>query len=167
MSSLRFLEDQPHEKEKGKRDSAISNHKPTRLIFFPPFPVLLFLDFYVLDERASEPGAVGLDVQLLDDAVVDEHGEALAADAAEDLAEVEVEPERLGKLAGGVGEHADLAGGALVTAPGLHDERVVDGDADDLVDALGDELVALADEAREVRLEKRSIEQENWRDYLE
>jgi hypothetical protein len=36
-------------------------------------------------------------------------------------------------------------------APGLEHEGVVDGDADDLVDALGAEIVGGADETRQVR----------------
>ena len=81
-----------------------------------------------------------LDVQVLDDAIFDDHREALAARAHAELARVELESERACVLAVAVCEHLDLACGLARFAPSLHDEHVVDGHAGDRVDAFGLEL---------------------------
>ena len=45
-----------------------------------------------------------------------------------------------------------LSTGSLVLTPGLHDERVIDGDADDLLDPLSLDFLSLGDVTREVGL---------------
>ena len=45
-----------------------------------------------------------------------------------------------------------LSSGPLVLTPGLHDERVIDGDADDLLDPLSLDLLSLGDVTREMGL---------------
>src|SRR5206468_7223034 len=86
-------------------------------------------------------GARLLNVELLDDAVVDQHRETLAAMAHSELGEIGVEAERLDEIAAAVGEHRHFPLRPRALRPGLEDERVVDRGAGDLVDALGLELV--------------------------
>jgi hypothetical protein len=56
----------------------------------------------------THAGVVGLNVGLLDLAVLDDQGVTLAAVVAEDGSSIEVEVESLGELAVGVGKEADL-----------------------------------------------------------
>ena len=60
------------------------------------------------ERRTVETGVVRLDESLLDLSILDEKNVALAAVVAEDGAAVEAEVERLGELAGGVTEEANL-----------------------------------------------------------
>lgn len=60
------------------------------------------------ERRTVETGVVRLDESLLDLSILDEKNVALAAVVAEDGAAVEAEIERLGELAGGVTEEANL-----------------------------------------------------------
>ena len=64
-----------------------------------------------LGEAAGQAGAVGLHIQLRYLSILDEHGEAFAADGAKDRAEVELQLKRLGQLARGVRQHANLHSG--------------------------------------------------------
>lgn len=81
-----------------------------------------------------ETGVVGLHESLLNLAVLDQQGVALAAVVSEDGGAIEGDIERLGELAGGVAQEADtaLAGGVERGGPRLHDERIIDRDNDDL-----------------------------------
>src|SRR5439155_2711028 len=54
----------------------------------------------------------------------------------------------LGVLAAAVAHHTNLAAGFLVLGPRAHDERIVDRDADDVVDALCLERIVIRDIAR-------------------
>jgi len=100
---------------------------------------------HVLGRRDLE-GARLLDEQVLDDAVVDDHGIALAARAEAELRAVHGEAHRLGELAVAVAQHEHLVAGLLVLAPGTHHERVIDGNAGDGVDTLRLELVSFGHE---------------------
>ena len=77
----------------------------------------------------------GLDEHLLDDLVLDEHAVTPRALAEADLGEVAEETHALGELAVTVGEEGDVLG-LLLVSPLVHDEGVVDGGADDLIDAV-------------------------------
>jgi hypothetical protein len=68
-------------------------------------------DSHKLTTHAS---VVGLNVGLLDLAVLNDQGVALAAVVAEDGGGIEVEVEGLGELAVGVGKEADLTDNSLV-----------------------------------------------------
>lgn len=58
--------------------------------------------------RTVETGVVGLHESLLNLAVLDQQGVALAAVVSEDGGAIEGNIERLGELAGGVAQEADL-----------------------------------------------------------
>lgn len=58
--------------------------------------------------RTVETGVVGLHESLLNLAVLDQQGVALAAVVSEDGGAIEGDIERLGELAGGVAQEADL-----------------------------------------------------------
>ena len=64
--------------------------------------------------------------------------------------EVELEAERLRVVGAAVAHHAHLAAGLLVARPRAHHERVVDRHAQDLVDALGLQLVVVGEVGRHV-----------------
>lgn len=64
--------------------------------------------YFTEERRTVETGVVRLDESLLDLSILDEKNVALAAVVAEDGAAVEAEVERLGELAGGVTEEANL-----------------------------------------------------------
>src|SRR6185312_595596 len=91
-----------------------------------------------------------LDIERLHHAVIDQHRIALRAGAHAVTAGVELEPHRLGELGAAVGEHHDLAVGLVLLTPGAHDERVVDRDAGDRVDALGLDVAVPVDIAGQV-----------------
>jgi hypothetical protein len=61
----------------------------------------------------THAGVVGLDVGLLDLAILNDQGVALAAVVAEDGGGIEVEVESLGEFAVGVGKEADLRNDSL------------------------------------------------------
>ena len=65
-------------------------------------------------QLTTHASVVGLNVSLLDLAVLDDQGVALAAVVAENGSGIEVEIESLGELAVGVGKEADLMVGDLV-----------------------------------------------------
>ena len=88
--------------------------------------------------------------RCLDDAILDDGREALAARAHAELARVELESECARILAVAVREHLHLAGGLARFAPSLHHEHVVDGHAGDGVDTLGLQLLDVVDEAGQV-----------------
>src|SRR5690606_33250245 len=85
-------------------------------------------------------GAVRLDIEGGDHAVVDDHGVALGAGTHAEAGGVELKANGLGELAGAVGEQEQVLC-ILGLAPGAHHEGVVDGDAGHGVDALGLDLV--------------------------
>src|SRR6516164_11867715 len=94
----------------------------------------------LLDQRlriADLELARRLDVERLDDAVLDEHRVALRAHSHAARRQVERQAGRAREVGAAVGHHPNLAGGLLVATPGAHHERIVDGDAPDLVDADG------------------------------
>mmetsp|Transcript_117433 Transcript_117433/g.332744 ORF Transcript_117433/g.332744 Transcript_117433/m.332744 type:complete len:230 (+) Transcript_117433:478-1167(+) len=113
---------------------------------------------HLLHERACGVGiarrvVLGLgDVDGLDDAVVDEHREALAPRVAEHRHRarvVEAQAQRLGELTAWVAEEGDHgAFDVLVRGPGLHDGAVVDAVCEDISDALGLQLSLLLQVAR-------------------
>jgi len=51
---------------------------------------------YLVREAASETSPVGLDIEMLDDAILDNHGEPEEADGAEDVGHILVQPCLLG-----------------------------------------------------------------------
>ena len=91
--------------------------------------------------------AGGFDIELFDDAVVDDHRETLAALAHAEGSAVHGQAHGFGEGAVAVGEHGDGRAGIGILAPGAHHEGVVDRRAGDLVDALGLEILGLVDEA--------------------
>ena len=95
-------------------------------------------------------GAGFVDLDRLDRAVVDDHGETLAAQAQAARAQVQLKAGGLGEFGGTVTDQQNLAFGALVLGPGAHDEGIVDRHADDLVDALALQVGGFFDEAREM-----------------
>jgi hypothetical protein len=66
--------------------------------------------------------------------------ESLASHTSELGREVNVKSERLAELGSGVGQHAHLASSLVCLTPRGHDERIVDGDAHDIGDALALDL---------------------------
>ncbi len=85
-----------------------------------------------------------LDVELFDDAVVDDHRETLPALAEAAGGQVKLKPHGLGEIAVAVAQHGHVRA-AVGLAPRAHHERVVDGGAGDLVDSLGLELRGVID----------------------
>src|SRR5690606_15683185 len=94
--------------------------------------------------------ARGLDVQLLDHAVLQQGGVALRSHAHAAGVEVELQAQRPRPVRRSVGEHAHPAGGVLLAAPGAHHEGIIAGDAPDFVDALVFERLRAFDVARQV-----------------
>src|SRR5262245_10484550 len=92
----------------------------------------------------------GLDVDLLDDAVLDDHREALVPRAEAELRAVHLEAELPRELAVTVREHHHLARGSLGLSPRVHHEGIVHGDAGDEVDALRLDGVGVLDVAGQV-----------------
>jgi len=90
----------------------------------------------ILGEAASETGSVGLHVQLGDGAILDQHGEPLAAHVTQYCAQIKVKLQGLGQIGAGVSQHSNLVFCILILSPSLHDKGVVDRDADDLIDPL-------------------------------
>lgn len=115
---------------------------------------VFFLEFLkdVLSPGACQAFTVRLNVEVLDDSVVDDHGEALATHVAQLLLEVQLHSGGLAELPVRVGEHADLARGVEVVTPGLHHVRIVGSHANHLVDPLLLELVKVLDVAGNVGL---------------
>ena len=72
-----------------------------------------FLSINLVCQGAGESSAVRLDVGLLDLPVLDDEGETLATNRAEDCGEIELQVERFGQGSGCVGQHADLSTGIL------------------------------------------------------
>ena len=70
--------------------------------------------------------------------------------AEADAGAVHLETQGLREIRVAIGDEAHLVARAALLAPGLHHERVVDRHADDVVDALGLDLVGLLDEAGQV-----------------
>src|SRR5262245_21498199 len=100
----------------------------------------------------------GLDVELLDPAVLHHHAITLRALAHAEAARVELEPDGTRELPVAAGEHPHLPRRARGLPPGVHHEDVVHGHADDVVDALPADLLGVRDEPREVLLRARGRE---------
>src|SRR3569832_2594056 len=116
-----------------------------------------FLDAYATLELTQHVLCAGntkctsfLDVELLNNSIVNNHSVTLAALAHAEARAVHLKAHRLGEVAIAIGQHADLAVRLLILAPGVHHERVIDGDAGDFVDALGLQCVEILHEARDV-----------------
>ena len=77
-------------------------------------------------------------------AVLDDHGKPLAAGPQTKSGAVELEAQGRGQFAIAVGEHDDFVG-ILRLAPRAHDKGVVDGHADNAVDALALDGVSIDD----------------------
>src|SRR5205809_7912421 len=110
---------------------------------------LLELREHRLGAAHVEPGP-GLDVELLDPAVLHHHAVALGTFAHAEAARVELEAHRAGELPVAVGQHADLARRSRRLPPRVHDEDVVHRHAHDVVHAPGADLRRLGDEAGQV-----------------
>src|SRR3954453_1345382 len=93
-----------------------------------------------------------LDIELLHDAVVDQHRITLRALAEAALGQVELEPDRAGELAAAISQHQHLVADILRLAPGAHHKGIVDRDAGDLIDPLALQVRGLVDIARQVAL---------------
>src|ERR1051326_7127244 len=94
----------------------------------------LKLPQHMLSARYLESSGL-FDVERLHHAIVDDHGVTLAAFAHAEFAAVHGEAHGAGEFAIAVRQHAHLAAGALILAPGAHHECVIDRDADDFIDA--------------------------------
>ena len=92
------------------------------------------------------------DIDLFDDAVIDQHRIALGADAEAIARRIQRHVDGLGEIGAAVGEKIDLAVAAGLLGPGLHDERIVDRCHGDGVDALGLERRDVVEEARHVHV---------------
>mmetsp|Transcript_117431 Transcript_117431/g.332728 ORF Transcript_117431/g.332728 Transcript_117431/m.332728 type:complete len:230 (+) Transcript_117431:478-1167(+) len=113
---------------------------------------------HLLHERACGVGiarrvVLGLgDVEGLDDAVVEVHGEALAPRVAEHRHRarvVEAQTKLLGELAARVAEERDVGAlDLLVLGPRPHDGAVIDAEDEHISDALGLQLSLLLQVAR-------------------
>ena len=58
----------------------------------------------------------------------------------------------MSEFAVAIGKHGDCVANLLVVAPCAHDERVIDGETSDAVDAFAREFAGLLDESRKVNL---------------
>jgi len=92
----------------------------------------------LVDNRDTHASVVGLNVGLLDLAILNDQGVTLAAVVAEDGGGIEIEVESLGELAVGVGKEADTAllVSVKIVGPCLHDKGVVDRDDEDITGIL-------------------------------
>ena len=103
---------------------------------------------YSADETRYSPPSSTL--SSFDHAVLDDHRIALRARAHAEARAVQLQADRLGEVAVAVGQHQHVVADALVLAPGLHHEHVVDRDAGDGVDALGLQVGGVLLEAGQV-----------------
>ena len=78
----------------------------------------------------------GLDEHLLDDGVLDVSTVAPRALSKANSAEVAQHSHAVGEGTGAIRDHRDVVG-VLALRPRVHDESVVDGDAEDVIDAVG------------------------------
>src|SRR3546814_5524086 len=67
------------------------------------------------------------DIQFLNHAIIDDHGETLAACAQAEAAAVHFQSHGLGEVAIAVGEHRNLAFGVIRLRPCAQDKNVIDG----------------------------------------
>lgn len=102
-------------------------------------------------QRASETSAVGLNIQLGDNAILDDHRIALGAQTAK-WWQVNGQIDLLGEGGLRIGQEADLALGFVVLSPGGQNERIVDGHADDFGNAGGLQFVGLLKVTRQMGL---------------
>src|SRR3546814_8048076 len=79
------------------------------------------------------------DVQFLNHAIIDDHGETLAACAQAEAAAVHFQSHGLGEVAIAVGEHRNLAFGVIRLRPCAQDKNVIDGGTGDFVNTLRSE----------------------------
>src|SRR3546814_11528827 len=85
------------------------------------------------------------DVQFLNHAIIDDHGETLAACAQAEAAAVHFQSHGLGEVAIAVGEHRNLAFGVIRLRPCAQDKNVIDGGTGDFVNTLRLQRVSLFD----------------------
>tara|TARA_B100001057_G_scaffold467848_1_gene526381 strand:+ start:161 stop:454 length:294 start_codon:yes stop_codon:yes gene_type:complete len=83
-------------------------------------------------------------------AVLNDHGKPLAATSQTKSGAVQLKAQSRGQFAIAVGEHDDLVGISRF-APRAHDERVVDGHADNAADTLALDGVCIYDVTGRVR----------------
>ena len=93
--------------------------------------------------------AGAFDVELFNHTIVDHHREALTAMAESAASQVQLQPDSLSEIAVAVGQHGHC-GIAIARCPCAHDEGIVDGSADDFIDALGLQRSGIADKAGQV-----------------
>src|ERR1700687_1507014 len=93
-----------------------------------------------------------LDIERLHNAIFDQHGVALRADAHAFLDAIKLEADRLDEIGIAVAEHHDFAVALMLLAPSAHHKGVVDRDACDRIDALGLERGCVSDIARQMAL---------------
>eukprot|EP00963_Diacronema_lutheri_P000691 scaffold44_cov339-Pavlova_lutheri.AAC.27 len=94
--------------------------------------------------------AAFFEVEQLHDAVIHEHGVAPGSDPESFVGEIEVHAQRFGPDGGTVCQHGHFVLHADGLSPRVHDERIVDGHAADLVHAFGGEFVGFVHESRQV-----------------
>ena len=80
--------------------------------------------------------AIGLDVELLNDSIVNQHGEAVAADATQFFRQVQIDASCLAKLGVVIGQEADLTLGVHFLSESLHDVWIVGSYANNFVDSI-------------------------------
>lgn len=116
-----------------------------------PCSSLSRLDLQLRCQRACQAGVVRFDVQLLHDAVIDDHRVALRTQTAQ-RRQIDAQIDGLGEGALRIGQQTDLVLGALVLGPSGHHERIVDADANDLANAGRFQFGGLLDVAGQMRL---------------
>ena len=108
---------------------------------------------HVLSAGDGDVGSLVLDESLANDAALDDKRVSLGAVAAEQASSVKVLADGLGEGASVVGEEVDVRGAAAaeLLLPGVNSELVVDGNDEDVLDALGLELGRALDVAWHLR----------------
>src|SRR5271166_122859 len=119
---------------------------------------LLDLPQNVLGARQVRLAGLGLDIELLHDAVLDQHRIAFRAHAEAGDGKIDVEPDRLGEGRVPVSEEVDLSLGARRFRPCSEHVVVVDRGHGDTVNALGAKTRLVGDEARQMVLVARRRE---------
>ena len=90
----------------------------------------------MVSHRNGDSLAIGLDIELLNDSIINQHGEAVAADATQFIRQVQIDSSCLAKLGVVVGQEADLALGVHFLSESLHDVRIVGCHANNFVDSI-------------------------------
>lgn len=113
-------------------------------------------------QRTGETSAVGLHVQLGDDAILDDHRVALGANTAQ-WWQINGQIDLLGEGRLRIGQETDLALGFVFLAPGGQHEGIVDGHANDLGHAGSLQFVGLLQVAGQMGLSEWN--RERHKDY--